>query len=173
MSNIPAKEGFVCAGVILGAHGIKGEVKFKLNLDDEKIIKKYGVPVSFEGTPYSIVGWRQGPKGPLVQFDHVKDRNQAEALQGVALYIPQKALPRLADDEIYTADLVGLKVLSHDGKTMGKVSDVFSNGAQPVLTVYNKGHEVLIPYGDQTVQKTDISQQTLHLTPFAAEFFNL
>lgn len=169
----PAKQGFICAGVILGAHGVQGEVKFKLTLEDEKTIKNYGVPVSFDGTPFSITAWRQGPKGPLVRFAHIKDRNQAEEARGIALYIPRKALPDLAEDEIYTADLVGLNVQSHEGKVMGKVLEVFSNGAQDILTVYNQGNEVLIPYGDETIQKTDMTTKTLHLTPFAAEFFTL
>lgn len=169
----PAKQGFVCVGVILGAHGIKGEVKFKLTLENDDILKKYGVPVSVDGTPFSIAGWRQGPKGPLLRFENIKDRDQAEDLRGIALYIPREALPKLEHDEIYTSDLIGLRVLSHDGKEMGKVADVFSNGAQDVLTVYHQAKEVLLPYTDDIVTNTDLDAKTLTLTEFAHDFFSL
>ena len=171
-TTIPSKDGFVCAGVILGAHGIKGEVKFKLTLEDETILKKYGVPVNVDGAPFSISGWRQGPKGPLLKFENITDRDAAEALRGTALYIPRDALPDLSD-EVYYTDLVGLKVLSHEGNELGKVAEVFSNGAQEVLTIYGNGKEVLLPYTDDVVETIDLDGQTLSLTEFAYEFFTL
>ena len=169
----PSKQGFVCVGTILGAHGIKGEVKFKLTLEDDVIIKKYGVPVDENGTPFSIVSWRQGPKGPLVKFENIKTPEDAAAFRGTALFVPREALPDLDDDEFYYSDLAGMAVLNHKGEKVGKVSDVFSNGAQDVFTVFGKGKEVLVPFGDDTVDSVDLDAQTVTLTEFADEFFNL
>ena len=169
----PTKEGFVCVGTIIGAHGIKGEVKFKLTLEDGDILKKYGVPVSSDGTPFSIASWRQGPKGPLLKFKGINDRDQAEELRGVDLFIPRDALPTLDEEELYYTDIVGMAVFNHQGEKVGKVADVFSNGANDVLTIYTNGKEVLLPFSEDTVAETNPDTQTLKLTEFADDFFNL
>lgn len=172
-NGIPTKQGFVCVGTILGAHGIKGEVKFKLALESDDIVKKYGVPVDENGTPFSIVSWRQGPKGPLVKFKNIPTREDAEEFRGTALFVPRDVLPDLDEEELYYSDLEGMVVLNHKGEKVGKVASVFSNGAQDVFTVFGQGKEVLLPYTEDTVAHADRDAETLTLTEFADEFFNL
>lgn len=172
-NRIPTKQGFVCVGTILGAHGIKGEVKFKLALENEDIVKNYGVPVDEDGTPFSITSWRQGPKGPLVKFKNIPTREDAEEFRGTALFVPREEFPELEEDELYYSDLEGMTVLNHKGDKIGKVGSVFSNGAQDVFTVFGKGSEVLLPYTDDTIATSDLEAKTITLTEFADEFFNL
>ncbi len=170
---LPTKEGFVCAGIIVGAHGIKGEVKLRLTLENEKILKKYGVPVDITGTPFSIEQWRMTDKGVLIKFANITDRNGAENMRGVALFIPSDALPPPAKEEIYYSDLKGMAVVADDGKDVGIIADVFSNGAQDIIVVINKGNEMLLPYTKDVVAEIDTSTRQLLLLPFAEQFLKI
>ena len=117
-------------------------------LENEDIVKNYGVPVDEDGTPFSITSWRQGPKGPLVKFKNIPTREDAEEFRGTALFVPREEFPELEEDELYYSDLEGMTVLNHKGDKIGKVGSVFSNGAQDVFTVFG------IPSGRHSLRAT-------------------
>ena len=55
-------------------------------------------------------------------------------------------MPPLPEGEYYWIDLLGLKVADEAGLPLGVVTDVFSNGAQDVLTVSDEDKTHLIPF---------------------------
>jgi 16S rRNA processing protein RimM len=135
-----AQESKVCLGVISGAHGIRGEVKIKAFGEDPLAIAGYG-PLSDEtgGTTVEITTVRPNKGGVVARIKGVGDRNQAEALKGLMLYVERSALPEAAQDEYYHADLVGLSVELSDGKPMGQVIAVQDFGAGPMLEIRLSG----------------------------------
>ncbi len=147
-----AQESTVCLGVISGAHGIRGEVKIKAFGEDPLAIGGYG-PLSDEtgGTTVEITTVRPNKGGVVARIKGVGDRNQAEALKGLMLYVERSALPEAAQDEYYHADLVGLSVELSDGKPMGQVIAVQDFGAGPMLEIRLSGSSQT---GGQTESKT-------------------
>ncbi len=135
-----AQESKVCLGVISGAHGIRGEVKIKAFGEDPLAIGVYG-PLSDEtgGTTVEITTVRPNKGGVIARIAGVGDRNQAEALKGLMLYVERSALPEAAQDEYYHADLVGLSVELSDGTPMGQVIAVQDFGAGPMLEIRLSG----------------------------------
>ena len=72
---------------------------------------------------------------------------QALALRGASVGIDRAALPALAADELYWADLEGLAVVNRDGVPLGTVAEVIDNGAHPILRVRDAAAlERLIPW---------------------------
>src|SRR5437764_5153499 len=100
----------VCVGVIAGAHGVRGAVRIKSFTAEPKGIVQYG-PVEDESGrrkfELRFVGTAKGVV--LADMSGVADRDQAEALRGMRLYLPREALPPPEEEEeYYHADLIGL-----------------------------------------------------------------
>jgi 16S rRNA processing protein RimM len=71
----------------------------------------------------------------VIRFRGINDRNAAEALNGLELYIDRDNLPddELEEDEFFYADLEGLEALDDQGVSYGTVTGVFDFGAGDLL----------------------------------------
>ena len=124
MANAP-----VTLAVVIGAHGVAGEVRLKVFADDLKTHK------SFNGGALTLKSLRPGNNGAIARFAEVADRNAADALRGTELTVPRDALPPLAEGEYYHADLIGLPVVSTDGDAVGRVVAIDNYGAGDVIEI--------------------------------------
>ena len=63
------------------------------------------------------------------------ERNAAEALKGVRIYLPRSAFPATPEGEHYWVDLIGLNVFNREGESMGVVRDLMPTGPNSVLVL--------------------------------------
>jgi 16S rRNA processing protein RimM len=161
-------------GAVAGAHGVRGEVKVKSFTADPRRIGKYGPIEDESGTrrfKLQIRGEVRGlliarlaelpsdapgsPKGEKEEW--VADRNAAEALKGLRLYVGRDRLPRLKRGEWYLADLVGLRVERQDGTAMGTVRSVQDHGAGPIVEIeLANGQTTYLPFTKRAVPEVDV-----------------
>jgi 16S rRNA processing protein RimM len=73
--------------------------------------------------------------GLVAQLDGVDDRNAAEALKGVRIYLPRSAFPATPEGEYYWVDLIGLDVFNREGVHLGVVRDLMPTGPTSVLVL--------------------------------------
>ncbi|WP_374310705.1 ribosome maturation factor RimM [Dongia sp.] len=129
----------VLMGAIIGAHGIKGEVKVKSFAGTPAAIATYGALVDAKGRTFdlALVGKATAGKDTLIaRIKGVADRNAAEALKGVELFVARDRLPQIADEEeFYLADLIGLSAVDQEGTQHGRVVAVENYGAGDVLSL--------------------------------------
>ena len=93
---------------VTGAQGLKGEVKIKLFTASPDVLPHYGMLHTGAGRRLQITAIRSTKKGEaVISFEGVRDRNEAEALKGVELFVDRAALPATDEDEFYHADLIG------------------------------------------------------------------
>lgn len=71
--------------------------------------------------------------GVIASVREVADRNGAEALRGVRLFVSRSTFPRTADGEYYWIDLIGLDVVNRDGAPLGTVAEMLDTGAHSVM----------------------------------------
>jgi len=146
----------VCLGVVISAHGIKGEVNVRSYSGAPEGLAAYGAFTDEDGKILEVSAMRQGPKGPVLRFAGVAGRNGAEALKGTRLFVGRDQLPDLESEEYYHSDLVGLAV-EIQGKVVGKVAAVHNFGAGDILEVARTGQKpVMLPFTRQIVPKVDI-----------------
>ena len=119
----------VTLAVVIGAHGVTGEVRLKVFTDD---LARYK---TFNGGKLTLKSVRSGSNGAIARIAEVADRNAAEALRGTVLTVPRSALPPLGEGEYYHADLLGLAVVSTDGEPIGTVVAIDNFGAGDVLEI--------------------------------------
>lgn len=118
--------------VIIGAHGIKGEVRLKLFTDDVKNLKRH---TSYDGGKLTLKSVRPNKDGAIAAFEEITDRNAAEAARGIELAISRADLPPLEEGEYYYSDLVGLPCMSSDGDDLGRCIAVYNFGAGDILEI--------------------------------------
>ena len=157
----------ICLGVITAPHGVQGLVKIKSFTAEPAAIADYGALQDEKGErrfELELVGSGKGVL--LARIADVKDRNAAERLKGVRLYVRRDALPEPEADEFYQADLVGLAALLEDGSTFGTVREVHDFGAGASLEIEDaNGKTVLVPFTATAVPKVDIAARTLVIVP--------
>ncbi len=106
-------------------------------------------------------------KGVLIgRLSGVDDRNRAEALRGLRLYLPRAALPPPEDEEYYHADLIGLATVLTDGTPLGRVRAVHDFGAGDTLEIERSGAPpAMVPFTRAIVPVIDIEAGRLVVDP--------
>jgi 16S rRNA processing protein RimM len=166
---VPAPDGLL-VGVILGAQGLKGEVKVKTFTTAPDGIGRYGPLFTEDGRSFAVKTVRpiKGDSAAL-QLKGINDRGSAESLKGVRLYIPRAALPEPKQNEFYHADLLGLRVEDESWKKLGVVCGVHNFGAGDVLEVaIGETDTSFIPFTKAEVPAVDLAGGRLVVSNSAA-----
>ena len=153
----------VLVGVITGAHGIKGEVKLKSFTSEPLSIGRYGPLQSLSGQSFEITKLKAAKDGFIAVLKGVGDRNEAEALKGVELFVAREKLPKLKNNETYAHDLMGLDVILENGSKLGKLVAMPNYGAGDLLEVAVNGsaETILIPFTNAFVPQTDFTSRKI------------
>jgi 16S rRNA processing protein RimM len=171
-------------GRILDAWGVKGWVKILPHSTDPESLfsaKTWFLQVPdakfrpgfslFAGTVSLEVDEAKIHSGSVVaKFTGLDDRNAAEALRGVKIFLSRSTFPAASDDEYYWVDLIGLNVVNREGVALGCVRDLMTTGPQSVLcieytTTAEDGSSVaaerMIPFVSVYVDKVDIAAKCI------------
>lgn len=156
-------------GRIGAAHGIKGEVRVQSFTEDPMALVGYG-PLATDkaGLVVEIEAARLQGEMLVARLKGVIDRNAAERLNGVELFIDRDKLPATDDaDDFYHADLVGLEARLTDGAIIGKVTAVPNFGAGDLIEVSNErsGDTFLYPFTKAAVPEVHVKDGYLVIDP--------
>ncbi|MEO5336517.1 MAG: ribosome maturation factor RimM [Magnetospirillum sp. WYHS-4] len=155
-------------GVIVGARGLRGELRVQSFTADPADIGAYGPLSDDTGARVFRLKVRSVVKGVVIAVvDGVRDRDAAEALKGTSLHVERKALPAPADaDEFYHADLIGLTVELAGGGSLGTVKAVHDFGAGTVLEVTGgQGPTAMLPFTKAVVPVVDLAGGRMVVDP--------
>jgi 16S rRNA processing protein RimM len=157
----------VCVAVVTGAHGVRGAVRLKTFTAEPKDIARYGPLEDESGERRYKLRLTGSAKGGLIgQLAGIDDRDRAEALRGLRLYVPYSALPPPGEDEFYHADLIGLEAALPDGTSLGRVRAVHDFGAGDTLEIDRPdGRPVVVPFTRAVVPVVDIAGGRLVIDP--------
>ena len=127
-------------GVVVSAHGVRGELRVKLLNPASELIESIDhVWLRRAGDPTRRVALRGVHRHQsalvLVTLPDCRDRDAAHALRGTELCVPRAELPQLAQGEFYLVDLLGLEARLPDGSAIGVVEDTIEYPASQVLRV--------------------------------------
>ncbi len=157
----------VCVGMIVGAHGVRGAVRVKSFTQEPGDVAAYGALTDESGAKrYALkpVGAVRGVI--LAEVEGVADRNAAEALRGVRLYVERGRFPRLGANQFYHTDLIGLAAESADGAALGRVRAVDNYGAGDVIEIaLAGGGSAVLPFNRRTVPVVDLAAGRIVVDP--------
>ena len=136
----------VALAAIVGAHGIRGELRLKLFTDSAAAIAAH--PRLFVGgEERALASIKDNNKGAIARIAGVEDRTAAEALRGALIEVDRDALPSLEIGEFYHADLIGLPCVDAAGTVLGTVVAVENFGAGDLIEIAREdGRKALVPF---------------------------
>lgn len=155
---------------IAKARGIRGEVACDLETD---------FPERFQTLEELTLVMPKGSRLSLKLENHWfhKDRvilkfagfdtmTEAEKLVGGVIVIAESDAWELEEGEFYEYDLIGLEVVTVDGKSVGRVTGLLRTGGNDLLVLanYEKG-EILIPFVDEICTEVDLEAQRITINP--------
>jgi len=119
----------------------------------------YGPLHAKDGRAFTVAAARvTSPDGAVVRFEAIADRNAAESLKGLQLFVARAALPKAEAEEFYHADLVGLRAEDAEGRLIGHVQGIHNFGAGDVLDIEKPdGSEALLPFTRDFVPTVDVT----------------
>ncbi|WP_396136581.1 ribosome maturation factor RimM [Chamaesiphon sp. VAR_48_metabat_403] len=170
-------DGWMEIGAIVGAQGIKGEVKVHPNSDFPERFERAGerwLWGSQDLQPRSIQlqkGYQiPGKNLYVVKLDGIADRSQAEKLRGQMLLLPTTDRPKLLPGEYHSQDLIGLSVFHQvSGLEVGVVADIFTAGHEILVVNVPTGDgklaEAMIPFVTVIVPVVDLANRRIEILP--------
>ena len=150
----------ICLGQIGAAHGVRGEVRLRSFTADPEAIRRYGPLETEDGRVVQIKSLRAAKDHFVASIKGVADRNAAEQLTNVKLYVPRERLPAPDEpDEFYHADLIGLDVVDRAGARRGTVVAIHNFGAGDLIEIKPaEGNKTqMLPFDAATVPVIDIA----------------
>lgn len=170
----PAGSGrLILVGRVAGPFGVRGELRLTTYTEEPVALLRFRDLKREDGSPaLTLTGGRAARAGELiVRAAEAPDRDAAEALKGVRLYVGREALPPTDDeDDFYLADLIGLAAETPDGAPLGRIKAVLNHGAGDILEVDpGDGRPTgLHPFTREVVPQVRIADGVVVIAPAAA-----
>ena len=159
----------ICVARIGAAHGVRGEVKLWSFTEDPAAVAHYGPLETQDGTRcFEIEALRAAKDHFVARIAGVNDRDAAEKLRNIELYIPRARLPKIEEaDTFYHADLVGLDAITPDGARVGTVHALHNFGAGDIIEIApaEGGDPLMLPFNETTVPKIDVAARQVVVVP--------
>jgi 16S rRNA processing protein RimM len=155
---------FIPVGLVVSAHGVKGEVKFRYYNDG---VDSLNYPSLFIQTPDSyselvISRIRRQRNLFIIAFVGLDTREKSSFLLRKELFVAVKDLPALDIDEYYDYELIGLHVVTNNGKNIGKVSQIMHIKGSDIMVV-GGAQEIFIPMTEDHILEICISDGTIQV----------
>ena len=160
-------------GQITNPVALRGEVKvynysdYKERFEEIPQVIAVGTGKNKTEKTYEIEKVRYQQNMVVLKLKGIDDRNGAETLKGMDLYITEDDLRELPEDTFYIKDLIGMKVIDDTtGKEVGKIKDVIQNTAQDIYQIaMNNGKEALIPVVKEFIKEVSLETGRVVVTP--------
>jgi 16S rRNA processing protein RimM len=147
-------------GHIAGPYGVKGWVRVVSYTEPLERLLEYKPWQLRQGSSWQCVEpveARRHGKGLIVRLPECRDRDTAARYTGLEIGIYREQLPAPEDNEYYWNDLVGLQVVTLDGRELGIVDHLIETGANDVLVIRGE-REYLVPFiQGQVIDAVDLA----------------
>ena len=133
MSSVPNASALMKIGQLKKPYGIKGWLWVFSDTDDRTAIfdmQPWWMKTATGMKPLTVKAWREQGTGIVAQFEQVPDRNVAETMNGVTIWVEQNVLPETGEDEYYWSDLVGLRVINEQDENLGEITEMFETATR-------------------------------------------
>ena len=148
----------VVVGRITRPHGVRGEVAVLVISEVPERFRDGATVWTESGRALTVSASRSHGDRLLVRFEGLGDREQADALRGTLLVVPESASPELPEGSWWDHQIVGCAVETDAGRALGAVRDVIHTPANDVWSVVDAAEtETLIPVIADVIVEVDVA----------------
>jgi len=159
VDSAPDSEAYdVLIGMIVGAHALRGEVRVAPETDfPERFARLEMISVAPKGAAARLMKpvaarAHTGKSLVLLRLEGVEDRDTAEALRGATMHVRESDLTPLPEGRYYEFQVLGLTVVTEEGRDLGEIVDIIHTGANDVYET----PVAMIPAIAQIVREVDL-----------------
>lgn len=155
---------FYHVGKIVNTHGIRGELRVvpitdfaseRFQAGSKLVIEKGGqyIPVTVEQA-------RPHKGMELIKFAEYDNINDVQNFRDCYLSVAAEQMKPLEDGRYYYHQIIGLTVVTVDGRELGKIKEIMAPGANDVWVVDRPGQDdLLLPAIKDVIKQVDLDQQ--------------
>ncbi|MBY7649164.1 MAG: 16S rRNA processing protein RimM [Candidatus Liberibacter europaeus] len=170
-------EKLVLMATIRTAHGLKGELNVTSYASNPVELNRYGILYSDDGREFKILKIYKKTKRVIVLFDGISNRNDAEKLRNLNLYVKRQSFKdeELKEDEFFHADLEGMKIFDATGKYWGAICGIYDFGAGTVIELCGDTlkKKFMLPFTKTAVLDIDMNENKMLIDPIAAGLYDM
>jgi 16S rRNA processing protein RimM len=152
-------------GRIIRSHGLTGRMKVLSYLESQDTLDDLkevwvGRRVQDAAT-FPLDSMQRGRESFILKLGGIEDKDGASKLVGSSIWIPLEKWKKLPEGEYYWHEIIGLEVVTEEGRVLGRIESVFPTGSNDVYVCRGKGKEILLPAIDDVVRKIDMDQRMM------------
>lgn len=150
----------VVVGRVAGLYGVKGWIKVYSFTQPRQNILNYS-PWLLRGAgsrrTAEVAEARAHGKALIARLQDVADRDAAAELVGADILVDRDQFADTEAGQFYWADLVGLRVVTEDGREIGVVDHLLETGANDVLVIAGDRRQMVPFVMDQVIKRVDLT----------------
>lgn len=160
----------IAVGKVVRAHGVRGAVKVALYGETLRGLEPGAVllvrhPSMSQASRLTTIEVKPQGKHLLVRFEEILGMEAAQALAGADLQVAEDQLPPLEEGEYYHYQLIGLTVVTVQGRPVGTLRSIMETGSHDVYVVEREGREALIPAVEDFIREIDLEARRMVIDP--------
>jgi 16S rRNA processing protein RimM len=159
----------ILLGKVVATHGIKGQLRVASYSGELENIIALGSVIlkgpSGEMETFEVAASAIHGKKVLVSLKNYNDINRVLHLVGRELYARREQLPELSEGEYYWCELLGLRVVTTLGETLGELTEIIPTGSNDVYVVKSGGKEYLLPALEDVILDVDLNDGIMTVGP--------
>ena len=157
--------GLLEIGRIVRSHGLTGRMKVLSYLESQDVLDdleevSVGRRVQ-DAVTFSLDSLQTGKNCFIIKLAGVEDKDAASQLVGSSLWMPLEKKRKLPEGEYYWHELIGLEVVTEEGRSLGRITSVFPTGSNDVYVCRGNGKEILLPAIGDVVRKIDLDHHVM------------
>jgi len=156
---------FVRVGFITGSHGLDGTIRIAPNTDNPQL---YGdmlyLMTARDGAikgSYEIEYMHEHGSAILVQVKGIETKEQAQALKGFDVVIPEDVLPEEDKGNVYWHKIENAEVVDENGNYIGRLTDYMETGSNDVFIITEGSKSWMVSNNEHHVLKIDTANRRI------------
>ena len=155
------KQEHLLIGEITKPQGIRGEVKVRHYTDDPDRFYDLETVLIPDGAAFreiAVTGARVNGDDVFLTLEGIADRNEAEKMRGLKLYVDRAHARELPEDEVFIADIIGLPAFDTKGNPIGTLTEVLTPGGVDVFVFKTPTGNLMTPGLKDVLQEVNVEE---------------
>ncbi|MGI6172400.1 MAG: ribosome maturation factor RimM [Christensenellales bacterium] len=158
---------YLVIGEVLKPQGVRGEIKVRpITCDPARFLDLRGVYLLENGSYVykKVKSARLSQDAAYLSLEGVKDRDEAEKLRDMLLYVDRAHAVELPEDADFICDLIGCIAHDDEGNLVGELTEVLQPGSSDVYVFRGAKGEYLVPALKSVVLSTNVREKKVLLS---------
>ena len=155
------KQEHLLIGEITKPQGIRGEVKVRHYTDDPDRFYDLETVLIPDGAGFreiTVTGARVNGDDVFLTLEGIADRNEAEKMRGLKLYVDRAHARELPEDEVFIADIIGLPAFDTKGNPIGTLTEVLTPGGVDVFVFKTPKGTLMTPGLKDVLKEVNVEE---------------